>query len=148
MEFFKPGRTFDFMKARVFWIPFSLLLVFLSTVFSLWPWPHVWPHGPNYGTDFQGGTEIEVALTKPLQFGGDLDAAALRRAVEQSGFSTPDVVQVGDPSKNQFLVRVQDVSVIDDANKDKIRHAMCITSDPKAPVADPVACPSSARATE
>jgi preprotein translocase subunit SecF len=148
MEFFKPGRTFDFMKARVFWIPFSLSLVFLSTLFSFWLWPNVWPHGPNYGTDFQGGTEIEVAFVKPLEFGGEHDAAALRKAVEQSGFSTPDVVQVGDSAKNQYLVRVMDVSVIDDASKDKIRAAMCLTADPKAPVTNEAACPASARATE
>jgi preprotein translocase subunit SecF len=147
MELFKPGRQFDFMSQRWFWVPLSLILVAISTAFSFWP-ETIWPYGPNYGTDFRGGTEIEVAFSKPLAFEGLKDAAALRRAVEASGFSTPDVVQVGDTAKNQFLVRVQDVSVISESAKDAIRKALCMTADPKAPVADENACPANTRATE
>ncbi len=147
MELFKPGRQFDFMRQRWFWVPFSLILVAISTALSFWP-SHIWPYGPNYGTDFRGGTEIEVAFKKSIEFKGERDAAALRQAVEASGFSTPDVVQVGDPSKNQYLVRVQDVSVISEAAKDQLRRAMCLTADSKAPVSDEKACPLAARATE
>ena len=136
MELFKPGRQFDFMGQRVFWITLSISLVVISTILCFYP-------GPNYGTDFRGGTEVEVAFTKPI------DAAGARRAVEQSGFSTPDVVQVVDPQNPyHFLIRVQDVSVVDDASKQKLREALCITEDPKAPVADEKACPPNARATE
>ena len=47
--------------------------------------------GPNYGTDFKGGTEIEVAFTKAV------DGGEIRHAVTKSGaFSEPDVVQVSD----------------------------------------------------
>ncbi len=147
MELFKPGRQFDFMAQRWFWIPLSLALVAISTAFSFWP-ETVWPYGPNYGTDFRGGTEIEVAFAKPLSFEGQEGAAALRRAVEASGFSTPDVVQVGDNAKNQFLVRVQDVSVIAESAKDLVKKALCLTTDSKAPVGDEAACPVRARATE
>ncbi len=136
MEFFKPGRQFDFMRVRWFWIPFSLFLVLASTVLSFYP-------GPNYGTDFRGGTEVEVAFTKPV------DAARVRRAVQESGFSSPDVVQVRDVhSENHFLIRVPDVSVVDDASKEKLRTALCLTEDPKAPVSNEAACPVTARATE
>jgi preprotein translocase subunit SecF len=150
MEFFKPGRQFDFMGQRWFWVPLSLILVAISTALSFWP-ETVWPYGPNYGTDFRGGTEIEVAFSKPLAFEGQQGAAALRRAVEASGFSTPDVVQVGDNAKNQYLVRVQDVSVITDAVKDQLKKALCLTPDSKAPLppgVDEAACPARARATE
>ena len=68
MEFFKPGRVFDFMGVRWFWIPLSLFLVAASVVLSFYP-------GPNYGTDFRGGTEVEVA------FGKAVDAAGVRAAV-------------------------------------------------------------------
>ena len=56
MEFFKPGRQFDFMGQRKFWITLSLTLVAISTILIFYP-------GPNYGTDFRGGTEVEVAFT-------------------------------------------------------------------------------------
>jgi preprotein translocase subunit SecF len=143
MEFFKPGRQFDFMKARVFWIPFSLFLVFASTVLCFYP-------GPNYGTDFRGGTEIEIALTHSVEYRGVRDAAALRKAVEDSGFSTPDIVQVGDASKNQYLIRVQDVSVITDEAKGQLRKALCLTDDPKVLPQGMSAqqCPDNTRATE
>ena len=141
MELFKPGRQFDFMRQRVFWIPLSLFFVFASTVLCFFP-------GPNYGTDFRGGTEIEVAFTQPLAYDGETGAGALRRAVEKSGFSTPDVIQVGDSEKNQFLVRVQDVSVISEDAKSQLKTALCVTEDAKAPVADEKACPPNARATE
>src|ERR1700733_9213551 len=136
MEFFKPGRQFDFMRMRSFWIPLSLFLVVASTVLSFYP-------GPNYGTDFRGGTEVEVAFTKPV------DAAQVRRAVQESGFTSPDVVQVKDVNNdNHFLIRVPDVSVVDEASKEKLKTALCLTEDPKAPVADEAACPVGTRATE
>jgi len=136
MELFKPGRQFDFMGMRWFWIPLSIFLVVASTILTFYP-------GPNYGTDFRGGTEVEVAFSETV------DAGQIRRAVEQSGFTTPDVVQVRDPNNaNHFLIRVQDVSVVDEAAKGKLKLALCLTEDPKAPVSNPQACPANARATE
>ena len=136
MEFFKPGRVFDFMGQRRFWIPLSFILVIVSVVLCFYP-------GPNYGTDFRGGTEVEIAFTKPV------DAAAVRQAVETAGFQNPDVVQVGDPnSAYHFLIRVQDVSAITDREKEALRRALCYVDEPGAPLGDPVACPENARATE
>ncbi|MGH7285117.1 MAG: protein translocase subunit SecF, partial [Polyangiaceae bacterium] len=135
MEFFKPGRTFDFMGARWFWIPFSFAMVALSTLSLFWP-------GPNYGTDFRGGTEIEVAFEKPIT------AAQLRTAVEKLHYQTPDIVAVVGQQPNQYLVRVQEVSVLDDALRDKLKKSLCLTEDTKVAAADPVACPENARATE
>ena len=34
MEFFKPGRQFDFMGQRKFWITLSFSLVIISTILS------------------------------------------------------------------------------------------------------------------
>jgi preprotein translocase subunit SecF len=83
MEFFKPGRVFDFMGQRLFWIPLSFILVIGSIILTFYP-------GPNYGTDFKGGTEVEIAFTKPVT------AASVRQGIEESGFQNPDVVQVTD----------------------------------------------------
>jgi preprotein translocase subunit SecF len=136
MEFFKPGRVFDFMGQRRFWIPLSFILVFISVALCFYP-------GPNYGTDFRGGTEVEIAFTKPI------GAAAVREAVEGAGFQTPDVVQVVDPNNaNHFLIRVQDVSAITEDEKAALRRALCYAEDAAAPLTDPVKCPENARATE
>jgi preprotein translocase subunit SecF len=136
VEFFKPGRVFDFMGQRWFWIPLSFLLVAISTVLCFYP-------GPNYGTDFRGGTEVEIAFLKPV------DIAAVRHAVEDAGFKTPDVVQVVDANNPyHFLIRVQDVSAITDDEKEALRRALCYVDDPASPLGDPVACPENARATE
>lgn len=135
MEFFKPGRTFDFMGKRWFWIPFSLFLVFASTVSLFWP-------GPNYGTDFRGGTEIEVAFKQAIT------VEKVRTAIENLHYATPDIVQVVGQQPNQYLIRVQEVSVLDDALREKLKDALCLTEDTRTPAADPKACPANARATE
>jgi preprotein translocase subunit SecF len=136
MEFFKPGRVFDFMAVRWFWIPLSFILVLASVVLCFYP-------GPNYGTDFKGGTEIEMA------FGTRIGTAGVRSAVEAAGFQTPDVVQIVDAnSPYHFLIRVQDVSAITDAEKESLRQALCYVEDARSPVADPEHCPENARATE
>jgi preprotein translocase subunit SecF len=139
VEFFKPGRVFDFMGQRWFWIPLSFILVAVSTVLCFYP-------GPNYGTDFRGGTEVEIAFDKPV------DASGVRQAVESAGFQTPDVVQVVDPKNAyHFIIRVQDVSAITDQEKDGLRRALCYLDEPPSSASrldDPAACPESARATE
>ena len=136
MEFFKPGRVFDFMRVRVFWIPLSFILVIGSIILCFWP-------GPNYGTDFKGGTEIEIAFKKPI------DPAGVRKGVEAVGFQTPDVVQIVDANNPyHFLVRIQDVSAITDEEKASLRRALCYADEPGAPMGDPSACPADARATE
>jgi preprotein translocase subunit SecF len=136
MEFFKPGRVFDFMAQRGFWIPLSLILVLASIGLTFYP-------GPNYGTDFRGGTEVEMA------FGTPIDAAAVRKAVVGAGFSTPDVVQVVDANKPyHFLIRVQDVSAITDADKEGLRKALCFVESGDPSLDDPSQCPANARATE
>ncbi len=136
MEFFKPGRVFDFMGQRAFWIPLSFILVIGSIILSFYP-------GPNYGTDFKGGTEVEIAFKQSI------DAAKVRKAIEEAGFQTPDVVQVVDPNNPyHFLIRVQDVSAITDEEKGTLKRALCYVDDPQAAAASPETCPPAARATE
>jgi preprotein translocase subunit SecF len=136
MEFFKPGRVFDFMRVRVFWIPFSFIAVAISVVLCFFP-------GPNYGTDFRGGTEVEIAFTKPI------DGAGVRAAVEAVGFQTPDVVQVVDANNPyHFLIRVQDVSAVTDSEKDALKAALCYVDSPQAALDDAQKCPLGAKATE
>jgi preprotein translocase subunit SecF len=124
------------MAMRWFWIPLSIFLVVASTALTFYP-------GPNYGTDFRGGTEIEVAFTKTI------DAAQIRKAVESSGFSSPEVVKVVDANNpNHYFIKVQDVSALTDESKQAVRKALCLTADSTVPVTDSAACPPDARATE
>jgi preprotein translocase subunit SecF len=136
MEFFKPGRVFDFMGMRWFWIPLSLILVLVSVALCFYP-------GPNYGTDFRGGTEVEMA------FGTPIDTAGVRKAVEAAGFQAPDVVQIVDANKPyHFLIRVADVSAITEEQLQGLRRALCYVDDAQSPLSDPEKCPENARATE
>ena len=108
MEFFKQHKTYDFMGMRRFWIALSVLLTVGSTFLLFYP-------GPNYGTDFRGGTEIEVAFKKHT------DGGHIREAVVGSGqFSEPDVVQV-QGHESQFLIRVQEISTVNDLTKDQVK---------------------------
>ncbi|MBX3229337.1 MAG: protein translocase subunit SecF [Labilithrix sp.] len=133
MEFFKSHKTYDFMSQRKWWIALSIFLTIASIVSLYVP-------GPNYGTDFRGGTEIEVAFTKTT------DGGQIREAVVHSGqFSEPDVVQVQSPtSDSQFLIRVQEISTVDDTTKEALKKALCfgVEGDGDA------ACPKNAQATE
>jgi preprotein translocase subunit SecF len=134
MEFFKQHKVYDFMGMRRFWIALSIFLTIGSAVLLFYP-------GPNYGTDFRGGTEIEVAFTGPTTAGD------IREAVVKSGqFSEPDVVQVqSTPDTWQFLVRVQEISTVDETTQNALKQALCLGVE--APN-DDAKCPISARATE
>jgi preprotein translocase subunit SecF len=133
MEFFKRHKIYDFMSMRKYWIFLSILLTLGSIVLLYYP-------GPNYGTDFRGGTEIEVAFKKAT------DGGQIRHAVVASGqFSEPDVVQVqSKESPWQFLVRVQEISTVDEATKESLRKALCLGVEGD----DESVCPKNARATE
>jgi preprotein translocase subunit SecF len=137
MELFKPGRVYDFMSVRKYWIALSVLLALGSLILLFYP-------GPNYGTDFKGGTEIEVAFTKAV------DGGEIRRAVTKSGaFSEPDVVQVTDQVHPwRYLIRVQEISTVDESSKDALKKALCLGVEGAAQDGAGASCPVNARATE
>src|SRR3984885_674622 len=113
MELIKPGRQFDFMRWRWYFIGASLTLLFLSVLSFFYP-------GPKLGTDFKGGTEVEVAFTEPVT------AGEVRAAVEKDGFASPEVVTIADETPNHFLIRVQEVTVLTEEQKAQIRERMCL----------------------
>lgn len=134
MEFIKPGTQFDFMGKRWYFIGVSAVLLLLSIVSFFKP-------GPKLGTDFKGGTEVVVAFLKPV------DASAVRAAAVKSGFESPDVVQIEDAKQpNQFMIRVQEVSGLTDAQKATIRERMCLPPEGKPVPED--RCPAGVRAVE
>jgi preprotein translocase subunit SecF len=94
VEFFKATRTIDFLKFRTKALVFSSVLI-VGTVISLF-----YP-GPNLGVDFAGGTEVE------LQLRGDVSPAELRKAVEELGHDSPEIVAV-QGEKNRYVLRVKE----------------------------------------
>jgi preprotein translocase subunit SecF len=133
MEIIKPGRQFDFMRWRWHFIGASLTLLLLSAISFITP-------GPKLGTDFQGGTEVEIAFKEKVAAGD------VRAAVEKIGFNSPEVVSVDDAANpNRFLIRVQEVTVLSDAEKATIRDRMCMLNE--SGVA-PAGCPADASASE
>lgn len=96
MELIKPGTVIDFMRYRKGVISFSMVLVVLSLVSIFVP-------GPNYGIDFAGGTEVQLA------FEGDVSTSELRELLQKKGYKSPDVVAV-QGEKSEFLIRLQEDS--------------------------------------
>jgi preprotein translocase subunit SecF len=135
MEIFKHGKYYDFMGMRTFWVSLSLILTLGSVALLL-------IKGPNYGTDFKGGTEVELAFKKAI------DVGTVRESCVKAGFAHPDVVEVSDPTNpNRFLIRVQEVSALDDAKKAALATSLCYQAEgAAAPPAD--RCPEGMNATE
>jgi preprotein translocase subunit SecF len=133
MEIIKPGRQFNFMKWRWHFIGASLFLLLLSAISFVYP-------GPKMGTDFKGGTEVEIAFTQPV------NAGEVRTALEHVGFASPEVVSVEDAANPyHFLIRVQEVTVLTEADKEAISGRMCLIPEDHPP---PAGCIPSASASE
>lgn len=131
MQLFPVNRVFDFMAPRRWFIAMSVLLVTLSLGSLIYP-------GPKLGTDFRGGTEIEVAFAPPI------DAGDIRKAAQAGGFASADVIRVQSPTHEaQYIVRVQDVSQIEDDAARAIDRAVCYGESLPADE-----CPSSEQASE
>ncbi|MGB8222530.1 MAG: hypothetical protein WCF10_08075, partial [Polyangiales bacterium] len=109
MEFIKPGTYIDFMKYRGPVISGLALLATMSLISLFYP-------GPNYGIDFAGGTELQLA------FKGDVTSGEVRDALQASGYARPDVIRV-EGKQNEYIIRVGEVSSLPEAEVDKIRES-------------------------
>lgn len=107
MEFFKPGLLIDFMRHRRIYMTVSFTLVLASIIAVFYP-------GPNYGTDFVGGTEIQVG------FEGAVSSSELRAALNELGYEGADVVAVVE-RENEYIIRTREFSAISEEQKDLIR---------------------------
>ena len=130
MHLFKSGKVYNFMAVRWYFIGLSLFLTIGAAVLLLLGYARL-------GTDFTGGTEVEIAFKKPVSAGD------LRAAVEKAGFQAPGVVRVEDPNNpNRYLIRVEEVSTISAAKQTEVEHALCLSAEPTP------ACPAERLATE
>lgn len=110
MDFIKPGTHVDFMRYRNKVVPVSVTLVILSLVSLFVP-------GPNYGIDFAGGTEMQLA------FQGDVSAEELRSALSEFGHPGADVVNVAD-ADNEYMIRIREVSSISEEQQTAVETAL------------------------
>jgi preprotein translocase subunit SecF len=130
MQLFADGKIYDFMGKRSALVLASVVMVIGSLLL-------LFVKGPRLGTDFKGGTEVE------LTFRGDVTDTQIREAVQSIGFSAPDVIHVKDEAtNNRYLVRVEEVSAISDATRAATEQKLCYGENlgPE--------CPDDAQATE
>jgi preprotein translocase subunit SecF len=133
MDIIKPGRVYDFMGKSKFFLGLSFVLLAISIVSFFYP-------GIQWGTDFRGGTEIEVAFQKPVS------VAQVRDAVSESGFDGADVVSLGDAqAPNRYMIRVQDVSALSEPTKQALREKMCFVDEGKPEGCTPASTPVEVR---
>jgi preprotein translocase subunit SecF len=131
MRLFKSGKVYDFMAVRWYWIGLSLVITFGALILLLLG-------KARLGTDFTGGTEVEIAFKKPVEPG------QLRAAVEKAGFQGPGVVKVDDAhNPNRYLIRVEEVSTISAEKQLEIEKALCFNAGEGSE-----ACPAERQATE
>ena len=113
MRLFKGDKVYDFMAVRKYWITLSLGLTLASLALIFFG-------KPKLGTDFLGGTEVEIAFKKPVE------AGSIRKAIEEVGFGTPTVIKVDDPKNPyRFMVRVHEVSTIAHDKQQEIEKVLC-----------------------
>ncbi len=136
MSWLKPDKDYDFMGLRRYFLGVSLVLMAASLFAFFKP-------GPRFGTDFVGGTELEVAFTKPVTGG------QVRSTVQKLGFKSPDVVEVADDKNpHRFLIRVKEVTALSKAQKKSISTALCVVVEGEEGKLDPKACPKQTQSSE
>src|SRR2546421_638887 len=114
MRLFKTGKVYDFMAVRWYWIGLSLFLTIGAAILLMMG-------KARLGTDFLGGTEIEVAFKRPI------DPGEIRNAVTRAGFASPGVIKVDDAKNpNRYLIRVEDVSTITVEKQTQVERALCL----------------------
>lgn len=82
MEFFKKQTNIDFLGLRK-WTAILSIVLCLGSVISLIV------HGLNWGLDFTGGTQIQLAFNKPVEI------TEVRMQLEQAGFNEAVVQSYG-----------------------------------------------------
>src|SRR3990167_10245954 len=95
MEFFKANPTIPFMKQR--WLAATIsAIIFICSVLSLCV------HGLNLGSDFTGGTQIEISFSQPTS------ATQLRTQLVSAGFTQATVQAYAQKtgSENMFSIRI------------------------------------------
>ena len=113
MKFFelvKSGTNHDFVKYRRIAVTASIIVNVLVLLGAM-----VWPR-LNYGVDFAGGTSLQIAFKKTV------DVGAVRDVISHLGFGEPTVQVYGNPSENQFLVRIERIALLTPETAEKAKQ--------------------------
>ncbi len=92
MDIIRPGTQIDFMKYRKAAFSVSAALIIISLV-------AVFVRGLNYGIDFTGGTEIQVAFSETVK------TDEVRSAIGPIGLANATIQSIGEREDNEFLIR-------------------------------------------
>ena len=120
MRFFSLNQVYGFMRVAPYCAAVSLLAM-LATVIALFV------PGPKLGTDFVGGTEIEVAFDAPVE------PQRVRDALGAVGLHDSEVVEVRtgqDAANARYIIRVSQVSGISDQAQRNAEAALCLPPNP------------------
>jgi preprotein translocase subunit SecF len=117
-ELIKPNHDFNFVGRMNLLLTISMILVSLSI--AMLPINHFWRgHTLNYGIEFRGGTEIQVAFSKHE------DPAAVRDAMQAGGFGDTEVVSMKDAAfPNTFLLRFGAVSTVSEKKTEELEAGL------------------------
>jgi len=97
MELIRPGTKIQFTHYRK-------LAIVLSTALNLAVLLALMIKGPNLGVDFAGGTIVQ------LKFHQRVSIAEIRQALEKVNLGSGVVQNFGDPSANEYLIRLDKTS--------------------------------------
>jgi preprotein translocase subunit SecF len=114
MRLFTLSKTYHFMRVAPICAVISALAMVATLTALFYP-------GPKLGTDFIGGTEIEV------RFKSQVSAAKIREALEMGGLKDADVVEVrsGDVV-DRYILRVPQVSTISPEIQHRAESVLCL----------------------
>ena len=113
MRVFK-NTNYDFVGKRHLAFVASGAAVVLSIVL-------MFTRGMNFGVDFAGGTELQ------LKFQRHVEAEVLRETLRELGFEKASVQVFGEPEQNEYLVRVERKSLLDQAQFDSLVESLKTT---------------------
>ncbi len=125
-ELIRTGTKFEFIaKSRVF-VGLSIVAMVACVVMMIlnaWVIPG---RGRvlNWGVDFRGGTEIEVEFSRAV------DAAAVRKALDDGGYPGAEVVRYGASSGDKsYMIRLGAVSIVSEEQAKKAQTSMAKVGD-------------------
>lgn len=98
MELIRPGTRIDFIGYRKYAYVFSAVLIIISIISIAWK-------GMNYGIDFAGGLEMQVAFKSAVK------TEDLRKALGKIGFNDARIQSISsaDAIGSEFLIRMPKV---------------------------------------
>jgi preprotein translocase subunit SecF len=117
-QWVKPDININFYDRRKTFWALSILAIIASFATLIGNWA-VRGDALNYGTDFKGGSQIQIEFHK------DVGAAAIRSALNKGGFKGAEVVRLQDETRKHFyMLRLTDVSALASGDMKRVKGAL------------------------